>query len=295
MKLLVIGQSVVDRIITGKEEVIKPGGIYYSILGLINFIEESDDIYLCSTMSKIDEHLFSEVYDKIRGDYISYINKIPQVILRLYGDKERDEQYCNISKNLNLPANDLNNFDGILLNMISGFDINLDQLRGMRKRYKGVIHFDVHTLARDLSKDMKREFRKIPDFNDWAVNIDILQCNEEEFKTLSNKTVRIDVVRELFSYGIELIIITKGEEGVMVFFENQERIESVYVSSLKVKPTNYVGCGDIFGAAFFYNYIRNKDIAEALKLANAAAGIFTTYLHTEEYKNLKKDVLQRFS
>ena len=295
MKLLVIGQSVVDRIITGKEEVIKPGGIYYSILGLISFIEESDEIYLCSTISKTDEHLFSELYDKIRKDYISYIQKIPQVILRLYDDKERDEQYCNISKNLNLPVNDLNKFDGILLNMISGYDINLNQLRSIRKSYKGIIHFDVHTLARDLSKDMKRDFRKIPDFNEWAINIDILQCNEEEFKTLSNKTVRIDVVRELFSYGIELIIITKGEEGARVFFTNQQRVESVYMSSLKVKPTNYVGCGDVFGAVFFYNYIRNKDIAEALKIANAAAGIFTTYSQTEQYKNLKKDVLQRFS
>jgi sugar/nucleoside kinase (ribokinase family) len=295
MKLLVIGHSVVDTIITGQDKVIKPGGIYYSILGLVNFAEEADEIFLCSEMSNDDEYLFSDIYNKIRVDYVSYKNKIPHVVLNLYDDKERDETYCSMSTNLSMPEEDLNNFDGILLNMISGFDINLEQLRNIRNGYKGIIYIDVHTMARDLGKDMIREFRTIPDFKKWAVNIDVLQCNEEEFKTLSNKTSRIDAVRELFSYGIEIIIITKGDEGARVFFENQKRVESVYVLALKVKSTNHVGCGDVFGAVFFYNYIRNKDIAEALKFANAAAGIFTTYSQTEEYKNLKKDVLQRFS
>jgi sugar/nucleoside kinase (ribokinase family) len=295
MKLLVIGHSVVDTIITGQYKVVRPGGIYYSILGLSNFIEETDEIFLCSEMSKTDEYLFADLYDKIGGNYISYVDNIPQVILKLYDDKERDERYCNMSKNLTLPEDDLNNYEGILINMISGFDVTLEQLRNIRKDYKGVIYLDVHTLARDLGKDMKREFRQIPNFNEWAVNIDILQCNEGEFKTLNNNTSRVDVVRELFSYGIALIIVTKGKDGVRVFFENQERVESVYMSSLKVESINYVGCGDVFGAVFFYNYIRNKDIPEALKIANAAAGIFTTYSQTEEYKKLKKDVLQRFS
>jgi len=295
MKLLIIGHSVVDKIITGQDELIKPGGIYYSILGLKNFVEETDEVFLCSAVSKSDENLFADLYDAIRGEYISYADKIPQVILTLYNDKERDELYSNINQNLNLPDNDLNNYNGILINMISGYDINLEQLKNIRNRYKGVIHFDVHTMARGLGKDMKREFRQIPDFYEWAANIDILQSNEEEFKTLSNKTGRIDVVRELFSYGIEIIILTKGEGGARIFFKNQERIESIFISSLRINSTNYVGCGDVFGAIFFYNYIRNRDIAESLKIANAAAGFSTTYLKTEDYKNLKRDVFQRIS
>ena len=211
MKLLVIGHTVVDRIIAGQDELIKPGGIYYSILGLANFVEQTDKVFLCSAVSKSSEYLFSDLYDKIRGEYISYTNKIPQVKLTLYNDKERDEQYSNVNQNLNVPAEDLNNFNGILINMISGYDINLEQLRNIRSEYRGVIHFDVHSMARGLGKDMKRDFRRIPNFNEWAVNIDILQVNEEEFKTLSNKTIRIDIVREMFSYGIKIIILTKGE------------------------------------------------------------------------------------
>ena len=61
MKLLVIGHTVVDRIITGQDELIKPGGIYYSILGLINFAVDTDEIFLCSILSKSDEYLFSDI------------------------------------------------------------------------------------------------------------------------------------------------------------------------------------------------------------------------------------------
>ncbi len=295
MKLLVIGHTVVDRIITRQDELIKPGGIYYSILGLANFVEESDKVFLCSVVSKSSEYLFSDLYDRISREYISYTNEIPEVKLTLYNDKERDEQYSNVNQNLTLPDEDLNNFNGILINMISGYDINLEQLRNIRREYRGVIHFDVHSMARGLGMDMKRDFRRIPNFKEWAANIDILQANEEEFKTLSNNTIKIDIVREMFSYGIKIIILTKGKEGARVFFKNRESVESVFISSVKVKSTNYVGCGDVFGAVFFYNYIRNRDIPESLKIANAAAGISTMYSQTEEYKNLKRDVLQRIS
>jgi len=295
MKLLVIGHTVVDRIITRQDELIKPGGIYYSILGLANFVEESDKVFLCSVVSKSSEYLFSDLYDRISREYISYTNEIPEVKLTLYNDKERDEQYSNVNQNLTLPDEDLNNFNGILINMISGYDINLEQLRNIRREYRGVIHFDVHSMARGLGMDMKRDFRRIPNFKEWAANIDILQANEEEFKTLSNNTIKIDIVREMFSYGIKIIILTKGEEGARVFSKNLESVESVFISSVKVKSTNYVGCGDVFGAVFFYNYIRNRDIPESLKIANAAAGISTMYSQTKEYKNLKRDVLQRIS
>lgn len=295
MKLLVIGHTVVDRIITRQDELIKPGGIYYSILGLVNFVEESGKVFLCSVVSKSSEYLFSDLYDRISREYISYTNEIPEVKLTLYNDKERDEQYSNVNQNLTLPDEDLNNFNGILINMISGYDINLEQLRNIRREYRGVIHFDVHSMARGLGMDMKRDFRRIPNFKEWAANIDILQANEEEFKTLSNDTIKIDIVREMFSYGIKIIILTKGKEGARVFFKNRESVESVFISSVKVKSKNYVGCGDVFGAVFFYNYIRNRDIPESLKIANAAAGISTMYSQTKEYKNLKRDVLQRIS
>ena len=100
---------------------------------------------------------------------------------------ERKETYSQISKNLTVPSNNLNRFDGILINMISGYDISLAQLEKLRNNYLGLIYFDVHTLSRGIDKNLNRIFRRIENFNKWAECINILQANESELLTLSDK------------------------------------------------------------------------------------------------------------
>ena len=38
---------------------------------------------------------------------------------------------------------------------------------------------------------------------------------------------------------------------------------------------NKVGCGDIFGAIFFYSFLKTKSINTAMELANTVAGLAT--------------------
>ena len=91
----------------------------------------------------------------------------------------------------------LNLFDGILINMITGFDFNLEQIKEIRNVYKGLIYIDVHTLSRGLDKNLKREFRLIPFFNEWASSVDIIQVNESELRTISKKTDELEIVKEV--------------------------------------------------------------------------------------------------
>jgi sugar/nucleoside kinase (ribokinase family) len=179
--------------------------------------------------------------------------------------------------------------------MITGFDINLKQMEDVRNEYNGLVYFDVHTFSRGVSDDMKRDFRRITDFDKWARNIDILQVNEEEIKTISDENDEINIVKEMFSYGVKIFIITKDKLGVRAYLKNGEEIESIFISALKVTAVNKVGCGDIFGAVFFYNYIRKGDIIDSLITANSAAGVSTTYLQISDFNKLKNDVFQRLS
>lgn len=295
MKLLVIGHSVVDEINYKKERKIKPGGIFHSILTLESFKNNEDEIYLCTVLSKKDEYLFSSLYDKTNKKFIIYLGEISQVSLTLYDDREREEKYSSISSNLELPQSNLNEFDGILINMITGYDITLEQIQKIRRRFKGLIYFDVHTFSRGVSKDMRRFFRPIPDFNKWAESIDILQANEEELKTLSSKMKEKEIANELLDNGIKIVIITKAEVGAIAYFRENGKTESVFDAAKKFKVQNSVGCGDVFGAIFFYSYIRNKNIIQSLKTANKAAGSSTTYTKIEDFKNLRNDVLQGLS
>ena len=291
MKLLVIGHSVVDTIHYKETVTKKPGGIFYSVLALNSFKYSEDAIHLCTALSKKDEYLFSGLYNKSNPEFVSYSDEISQVSLNLYDNKEREEKYSSLSPNLILPNCNLNEFDGILINMITGFDISLGQLKKIRNDFNGQIYFDVHTFSRGVSEDMKRFFRRVRNFNEWAKNIDILQANEQELKTLSDKTEEEEIVNELISYGIKIVIITKADAGAIAYFKVDDKIKSIFVKAEKFKVQNSVGCGDVFGAIFFYGYIRNKDIIESLNTANKAAGNSTTYTEIEDFKRLKNDVL----
>ncbi len=193
------------------------------------------------------------------------------------------------TNNLNIPTDKLDRFDGILINMITGYDISLTQLQQLRRNYNGLIYFDVHTLSRGVDKNLSRIFRRIEDFNKWAECIDILQANESELLTLSDKKDEFEIIDELFSFGIKQIIITRAENGATVFFSENDTIKNYHKNALNVIVFNKVGCGDVFGAVYFYNYIKNKNVTLALEQANLFAGISTTYSEAKEYLNLKRD------
>lgn len=290
MNILVIGHSVVDKIIDRDNISIKPGGIFYTVISLLSQIEKGDKVNLCTNIDKRSEGLFKEVYDKIQNDLITKIASIPQVELLVDDTGERKETYTEISQNLRIPTNDLHRFDGVLINMISGNDISLAQLIELRKNFVGTIYFDVHTLSRGIDKNLNRNFRRIDDFNKWAKCIDILQVNESELLTLSDQKDETKIVEKLFALGIKQFIVTKAELGATVYFINNEgKIKSCHKDVIQVKIKNKVGCGDVFGAVYFYNYIKNKNILAALELANVYAGISTTYSEVNELLNLNRD------
>jgi len=295
MNLLLIGHAVVDKIFDINHTSEKPGGIFYSVIGFISQREREDQLYLCSTIDKQHRILFSEVLDYVQKDFVKIADTIPQVELVLNNEGEREENCSSIPSNLDVPLIGLDKFDGILINMISGNDLSLTQMKELRKNYKGLIYFDVHTFSRGVDKNLKRFFRRIEDFDEWAKCIDILQANETELKTLSDQTTEKTIVEELFSFGIKQVIITRSERGATVIIKENNTMKEFHKDAFKVKSINKVGCGDIFGSVYFYNYIKNKNIPVALEYANHFAGIATTYSDVKSLLNLKKDVYERFS
>jgi sugar/nucleoside kinase (ribokinase family) len=218
------------------------------------------------------------------------VDTIPQVELVVNKEGEREENYSAIPLNLDVPLIGLDKFDGILINMISGNDLSLTQLKELRKNYNGLIYFDVHTFSRGVDKYLRRFFRRIKGFIEWAKCIDIVQANEIELKTLSDQTSELKIVEELFTFGIQQVIITRSERGATVFTSERNKKNEFHKDAFKVKSIYKVGCGDIFGAVYFYNYIKNKNIPSALECANHFAGIATTYSDVKSLLNLKKDV-----
>ena len=285
MKFLVIGHSVEDHIISGQKEIVKPGGIYYVVSALTS-IAPKHQIYLCSYAEKANYSLFSDVYNNCSPDFISFIDAIPKVLLSIHGDKERDERYNNVSRNLDIPYQRLKEFDGILISMVSGFDIDLDQLKQIRKNFSGIIYLDVHTLSRGLGHHGHRGFRKIEKFNEWAECIDIIQANEHEIKTLTHFDEEEEIAREIFKFGTKQLIVTKGEAGAKLYYLLDNELNSFSQSALKIETVNKIGLGDIFGASYFYNYIKTANLFLSLNQAVIASGIASGHDGLSKLKSL---------
>ncbi len=294
MKLLVIGHSVEDHFSEKGINVVKPGGIFYTMLALQKFKSEEDTIFLNTSVAEDNYKLFAGLYDTVPHDFISHTPKIPKVYLTFHDFKERGETYESISQKLEVKTGNLKQFDGILINMITGFDIDADQLKELRDNYKGKIFLDVHTLSRGLDDNLKRNFRPVPEFDKWAASLDIIQVNETEIKTISRKLNEFEMAEDILLKGVKYLIVTKGEKGARLYSINDGEIFSVFKPAKKVSATNIIGCGDVFGAIFFYNYIKTADVLISLEIANIAAGFSATYNDFENYDLLRQDVFSRY-
>ena len=295
MKMLVIGHTVEDHISLHGEDIIKPGGIFYTAIGLKNFIDNEDSVSLNTFVQKENYNLFAGVYNGLGKEYVKFVERIPKVYLTLHDFKERGETYESVSQNLDINLSNINSFDGILINMITGFDINLQQLKEIRQEYQGLIFMDVHTLSRGLDENLKRNFRPVPDVKEWLSCVDILQANESELKTISQKENETEAAGEILKSGVKIFALTNAEIGAKVYTLNNNEIISIFKSSLKIKNRNMIGCGDVFGAVFFYTYIKTGDLYKSLSIANAAAGYTASYENLNAFNSLKKDVFTRYN
>jgi len=297
MRILIIGHSVKDIIHIGEEEKISPGGIYYSVLGCLSCIDPAEDkIDLITAMNNESEDLFSGTYKTVNSRLIMNTDRIPTVHLKIFDEAERCEFYENISQKLFLGSvDDLNSYDGILINMITGFDLDLEDVQRIRSEYKGPVFMDVHTLSRGIDGNNQRVFRVIPDSGKWISSADILQVNEHELHTLDNLSDELTIVKSALLSGLKYLILTMGNNGARIFWLSDGELNSLYYPAIKVKTNNKVGCGDIFGSVFFCTYIKTQDLKTSFKRAIIAAGCAAGYSNITEFHNLRNDTLARFN
>ncbi len=290
MKLSVIGQSVIDEIDSKEGFFVKPGGIFYSALAFSQLKKIEDEIFLITNISEKDNNYFTNVFDKLNLQYSNYVKKLPNVRLKIFDYKERCETYTDITQKILISNNiNFNETDGILINMISGFDITTVDLAEIRKQFNGLIYFDIHSLARGVDKQNNRIFRQIPEVEKWLDNVDIVQCNENELLTITDLKKEKEIADFVLNMRPKILIITKGKKGATLYKKEGKEIYIQNISAIKVKTKNKVGCGDIFGATFFYYFIKSGNEKIALQKANIFAGLITQYIEVKDFFKLKTD------
>lgn len=280
MKFFLVGHSVVDSIIHkdgSRQNELKPGGLWHSVNGILPLLKKDDLILPVTMVSEESMNVYGKNYERVSQAYFTRSSQVPKVTLTLLNDRERLEEYTNLQEKIPVSHIPFAEGDGVLINMITGFDINTEDLRLIRETMSGPIYLDIHSLARGVTGGFSRPLAPITNPEEWLRLVNVVQCNEAESRMIFDEEDEQKLAQKVLGCGPELFIITKSSRGARAYYRGRGETASVYVSGKPVPVTTEVGCGDVFGSAFFYYFCKTKDITFSLKEAvSHSAGFVKT-------------------
>ncbi|MCG8605462.1 hypothetical protein MJD09_10755, partial [bacterium] len=191
MKIGVVGTFIRDRIFPYQGvETRSLGGIFFTVSCLANIADTTTEIYPVA-------HVGTDLYDELRDELSCYGNVSLDGIIKLDRDNTQvqlhytgpQERY-EITTEPMAPCDfnsleTLINADAVLVNLISGSDLELDALREFRRHSDALIYLDFHSRALGIDENGKRFYRRPDDWQDWINQADVLQLNEREARTLA--------------------------------------------------------------------------------------------------------------
>lgn len=113
-------------------------------------------------------------------------------------------------------------------------------------------------------------------------DVEFIVPNETELSLLSGMPVESlddisNAAHVLLNVGIKNVIVTLGARGVLWISQEGERL----IEASKVDAKDTTGAGDAFIGCFSHSWMKNGDIAEAIRVANVYAGDSVTRLGTQ--------------
>jgi len=294
MKIAVIGTFVLDEIHTYDGKIIESlGGISYSTAMLANLLDENrDEIYPIANVGY-------DGYEKIMAFLTQYKNvktdgihkehkKSTRVTLSYYSKAERQEVLQNKLSPINFDlVKKVGAVDVLLINFITGFELNRDELRKICSSNSGLTYTDFHSLCLGIDENGKRFHRKPQDWEYWLEGIDILQMNEDEANILSDGNKFLFLANKILNNGTQILNITLGSKGSVLFYKQGNQIISQNIPAFEIpQVVDVTGCGDAFAIGFIINYFQFKDVVKAATYANKIAGLNSSLSGIEQINSL---------
>ncbi|MCM8789253.1 MAG: sugar kinase, partial [Candidatus Omnitrophica bacterium] len=112
-------------------------------------------------------------------------------------------------------------------------------------KHRAIISFDPN-----IRKEMASFKENISKINDFLNRTKILFTTEEEISALfGNKSIN-SIVKRLFTSGIEIIAVKKGEKGSEIYYGGRK----IKIPAEKIKVVDPTGAGDTYAGAFISCY-----------------------------------------
>ena len=179
----------------------------------------------------------------------------------------------------------------LYVNFLSGNEMTLETAMRLRATFEGPIYTDLHSLFLTPPGEGAREWRELPDADEWLRCFDAVQLNERELALLSGDSLPTDaVLRELLRRGPSLVLVTLGDRGVRYAARaslpdqplawgaavgNAGRAEESRVGEV-APPLGPVdgdptGCGDVWGSTCFTSLLGGIPLEAAIARGQLAA------------------------
>jgi sugar/nucleoside kinase (ribokinase family) len=280
------------------------GGIMFTLLALANLMSERDVIQPVFGVGQADAEILMEQLKQYKNIDTSGIFKFKGQTNQVHLFYQKDARTrIECSKNISpaIPFTRIKPYldgDGVLINMISGADITLETLDYIRMeiRERSIpVHLDFHSLTFGIDQEFKRFRRPLTDWRRWCFMLNSIQMSEEEAIGLSAERYdEATLTNHLMPLMVETLIITRGERGTSVIVQDiHKKLTRKDFDGVSFgEAIDTTGCGDVFGAAFFHQYLKSKDSFAAAEYANKIAALNATFKSASALSGLREKLEQ---
>ena len=169
------------------------------------------------------------------------------------------------------------NSDVLLLNYITGFELDLQTHIHVCNQAIGLVYMDFHSLTLGRDDDGRRYPCYVPEWGKWLDGVDILQLNEHEAALLNRSDDYAHFASSVFEQGVQILNITLGAQGSLLYYRQGRLAKFHHIKSYYAKQAvDVTGCGDAFACGFIIDYLSHGDPLHAAKAANYVAGFNST-------------------
>ena len=179
--------------------------------------------------------------------------------------------------------------DALYVNLLSGWELDLETAQLLRQHFTGPIYCDLHSLVLALQPDGLRTPRAVPNIREWCACFDLLQVNEEEMAVMAPDPLALAATA--LDAGARCLTVTMGSRGVVYFaapdFDDLAGLRAPRPLGTQVGPIRTAlvpaepvrgagdgdptGCGDVWGATYFSRLLAGDKLGDAMRVANRAA------------------------
>ena len=191
-----------------------------------------------------------------------------RVTLRYYELERRCEQMSGGVPPWTWPelGPQVRDLDALYVNFISGYELDLETARLLRRGFPRFLYADLHSLFLGKEPDGTRVPRPLPDAPEWFGCFDMVQLNDEELEQLGGGASPLVTAAGALARGCGTLVVTLGSRGAAYFTGNPVRTARIPPEGPMIVAGDPTGCGDVFGASVVASLVAGQSLEEALRL-----------------------------